>query len=185
MTLSTCPSIIFLQVRLPARVPLAQAAALAVAYGTAHVALSHRARLRPGHRVLVLGGAGGVGLAAVSIAKLLGARVAAVATGADKLAAVRAAGAELAIETPTSPGGLRKAMAAWAPRGVDVVIDPIGGPLSAEAAKCMGWGGQLVVIGFLAGVPPLLPANALLVKNQTIHGRAARNDDLPPSNDDI
>jgi len=156
---------------LPASAPLSAAAGLAVAYGTAHVALAHRCSLRAGQTLLVLGAAGGVGIAAIQIGLVLGARVAAVARGAAKAAALRAEGAELVIDSESLPaGGLKAALRSFAPKGVDVIFDPVGGALSAEALKCAAWGAQVAIIGFASGNIPKLPANVLLVKNITAHG---------------
>jgi len=120
------------------------AAGLAVAYGTAHVALDHRCGVRSGSTVLVLGAAGGVGLAAVQVAKALGARVAAVARGAAKAAALRAEGCEVVVDADAldaKKGGLKAALQAadpsFAPRGVDCVFDPVGGRALSDAMKCL------------------------------------------------
>ena len=158
---------------LPAGLSLEAAAALPVAYGTAHLSLVHRCRLRAGQTVLVLGAAGGVGIAAVQIARALGAKVVAVARGPRKLAALRAEGAEVVIDSDalSGPGALKKELeAAGVRKGVDVVFDPVGGDALTEALKCCAWGAQVAIIGFASGDIPKLAANTLLVKNVTAHG---------------
>ena len=157
-----------------------QAAAFPVAYGTSHVALVHRARLRSGQSVLVLGAAGGVGLAAVQIAKAAGATVVAVARGAAKCAALRDAGADVVIDSDALDGegsrrgtfeGLKEAVAgAGFPTGVDVLYDPVGGDGFKQGLRCVAWGGQVLTIGFASGEIPKLPLNLPLVKNITVHG---------------
>ncbi len=155
---------------LPPGVDLVPAAGLAVAYGTAHVALEHRCRVMPGQNVLVLGAAGGVGLAAVQLVKALGARVAAVARGEAKCAALHAEGADCVLDSATLKGSLKEALASFAPKGVHVIFDPVGGKALMDAMKCLAWGGQVAVIGFASGDIPKLPANLLLVKSITVHG---------------
>ena len=150
---------------------LEQAAALPVAYGTAHVALKHRCSLLPGQTVLVLGAAGGVGLAAVQLGRLLGARVIAVARGTVKCAALREEGADLVIDSSSlDKHGLRGPVSAFAPRGVDVLFDAVGGDLFKDAMRTLGWGARVAIIGFASGSIPSLAANVLLVKNVTVHG---------------
>lgn len=143
-----------------------EAAGFVVAYGTSHLALDHRARLQPGETLLVLGAAGGVGLTAVEIGARMGARVVAVARGADKLAVARAAGA---TETIDSEGGDLKA-AFKALGGVDVVYDAVGEPAASAALRALRPGGRYVVIGFAGGQVPQFPANLLLVKNIDVIG---------------
>jgi NADPH2:quinone reductase len=142
------------------------AAAFQVAYGTSHVALVHRARLAPGETLLVTGAAGGVGLTAVEIGRLLGARVVASARGADRLAVARAAGAEILIDSETAD--LKAELRALG--GVDVVYDTIGGETFAAALRATRPEGRLIPIGFAGGDVPQVPANLLLVKNLTVIG---------------
>lgn len=112
---------------LPPGVDVAAAAGLPIAFGTAHVALALRAGLRPGQVVLVLGAAGGVGLAAVALTKLMGGTVVAVAAGAAKGAAVRAAGADFWVDSADPKLDLRSAVKAVVPSGVDILFDTVGG----------------------------------------------------------
>ncbi len=152
-------------VRVPDAMPDTEAAGFLIAYGTSHLALDHRARLRPGETLLVLGAAGGVGLTAVEIGKLMGARVIASARGADKLAAAAAAGADHLIEADAD---LRAAVRDLG--GADVVYDPVGGAAFEAAMRATRPGGRLLPLGFASGEVPRIPANILLVKNLTVHG---------------
>jgi NADPH:quinone reductase len=149
----------------PGAMPDEAAAGFLIAYGTSHVALEHRARLRAGETLLVLGAAGGVGLTAVEIGKLMGARVIASARGADKLAAAGAAGADHLIDADADLRTEVKALG-----GADVVYDPVGGDQFDAALRAMRPGGRLLPIGFASGRVPQIPANILLVKNLTVHG---------------
>ncbi len=156
-------------VPIPDSMSFAEAAAFQIAYGTSHVALDHRARLRPGETLLVLGAAGGVGLTAVEIGKRMGATVIAVARGADRLAVVRAAGADHLIDSDSlAPGGLRDAVRALG--GADVVYDPVGGDLFTEALRATNPDGRILAMGFASGTVPPIAANHLLVKNLSVIG---------------
>jgi NADPH2:quinone reductase len=152
---------------LPLPLDLADAAAFAFTYGTSHHALVDRAQLKAGETVLVLGAAGGVGSAAVQIAKAVGARVVAAASSADKTAFCTRLGADLTIDT--SAGPLRDALKA---AGVtpDVVYDPVGGELAEPAFRSIGWRGRYLVVGFAAGPIPALPLNLALLKGASIVG---------------
>ncbi|MEM6945891.1 MAG: NADPH:quinone oxidoreductase family protein, partial [Pseudomonadota bacterium] len=142
------------------------AAALQVAYGTSEVALSHRARLRVGERLLVLGAAGGVGLTAVEIGALLGADVIAAARGRERLERAREKGAHHLIDTATQD--LREEVLALG--GADVVYDPVGGKQWEAALRATNPEGRLLPIGFASGEVPKIPANILLVKNLDVIG---------------
>lgn len=158
---------------LPAGLDVAAASTVPVVFGTTHLALRLRAKVQQGQTVLVLGASGGVGTAAVQISKLLGARVVAVTKGADKAAYLQRLGADAVIDTAAAAATgqrLHKLVAAAAPKGVDVVFDPVGGSALFEALKCVTWGAQYLVIGFASGDIPKVPANLLLVKNTTLHG---------------
>lgn len=150
----------------PAEMPFEQAAGFMVAYGTSHVALTHRARLKEGETLLVLGAAGGVGLTAVEIGARLGARVVAVARGAEKLKVAEAAGASVLIDSETAD--LKTAFKALG--GVDVVYDAVGEPAASAALRALRPEGRFVVIGFAGGGVPQFPANILLVKNIDVIG---------------
>ena len=153
-------------VTLPDEMPFDEAAGFLVAYGTSHLALTRRARLQPGERLVVLGAAGGVGLTAVEIGAELGAQVIAVARGPAKLEAAKSAGAHHLIDSEA--GGLREALKALG--GVDVVYDAVGGAQFTDAMRATRPEGRLLTIGFASGEVPKIPANHLLVKNITAIG---------------
>ena len=154
---------------LPDVVPLDVGAALGIAYGTSLHALKDCAGLQPGERLLVLGAAGGVGLAAVAIGKAMGARVIAAASTDDKLAACREAGADDLVNYTTQDLRLRLKELAGE-RGVDVVYDPVGGPYSEPALRSTAWGGRFLVVGFAAGEIPKIPLNLALLRERSIVG---------------
>lgn len=155
--------------RIPDRISLPQAACLPLTYGTAHAALHWRARLRAGETVLVLGAAGGVGLAAVEVACAAGARVIATGSTEDKRALALARGAHHAL--PAESESLRESvMTLTSGHGVDVVFDPVGGALGQEALRCVAAEGRFLVIGFASGEVPRTAFNVLLVKNVEVIG---------------
>lgn len=151
---------------LPPDMPFEQAAGFMVAYGTSHVALAHRARLKKGETLLVLGAAGGVGLTAVEIGAQMGARVIAVARGAEKLKIAEQAGASVLLDSETTD--LKSALKDLG--GVDVVYDAVGDPMATAALRALKPEGRFIVIGFAAGQVPQFPANILLVKNIEVIG---------------
>lgn len=160
-------------VKLPAslsQTKLEHASGLLVAAGTAWLSVHERGQLKRGETLLVLGAAGGVGVFCVQLGKLAGARVVAVARGADKCALLKDLGADAVIDsTNLGPGELRQAISKAAPQRVDVIFDPVGGQACQEALRCVNLAARLLVIGFAAGVPKV-PLNVALVKNLTIHG---------------
>ena len=149
-------------VRMPDGMDYRTGAAFPIAYGTSHLALTHRTRLRPGEVLLVLGAAGGVGLTAVEIGKALGATVIACARGAGKLAVARSRGADHLIDYGTED--IRERVKALT-GGADVVYDPVGGDASRAALRCLNFEGRLITLGFASGDIPQIAANYLLVKN--------------------
>ncbi len=151
---------------MPEGMSFEQAAGFQIAYGTSHLALAHRAALRAGETLVVLGAAGGVGLTAVEIGARMGARVVAVARGEDKLAVARAHGAQECLDAD-SPD-LRAALKALG--GADVIYDAVGGDLGTQAARALNRGGRYLVIGFASGRPPEIALNHALVKNIAVHG---------------
>lgn len=154
---------------LPKSMSFEQGAAYSVAYGTTYHGLKQGANLQPGETVLVLGAAGGVGYAAVDIAKAMGARVIAAASSEEKLAFAKQAGADETInyaeqtlkdEVKALTGG----------KGVDVVYDPVGGDLAEQALRACAWHGRYLVVGFASGDIPRLPLNLALLKEASIVG---------------
>lgn len=159
--------------RLPDGMSFEAAAAMGLVYQTAWFALVERGQYKRGETVLVGGAAGGVGLAAVQIAKGLGARVLAAVRSPDEAAVVREAGADAVIDlaVPDLREGLRAQVhAATDGHGADVVLDPLGADFFASALRAMAWCGRLVVIGFAAGEIPSLKVNYLLLKNIAVSG---------------
>jgi len=157
---------------IPDRMSFEEAGAFPVAYVSSHVALRWQARLEPGETLLVLGAAGGVGLTAVEIGKAMGARVIAAASTPEKLAVARERGADDVINYATEKLTDR-VMALTDGKGADVCFDPVGGELFDAALSSLGWGGRILLIGFVAGVPQI-PANRLLVKHRAALGSSLR-----------
>ena len=154
---------------MPEGMPFDIAGSFLMTYGTCWHALKDRAQLRAGETVLVLGAAGGIGIAAIEIAKALGAKVIAAASSADKLRACRDKGADATIDYSTED--LRERLKALTGRhGVDVVCDPVGGRFSEPALRSMAWRGRFLVIGFADGEIPRLPLNLPLLKGCSIVG---------------
>lgn len=153
-------------VKLPPKMSMVDAAAFQIAYGTSHVALGHRANLKPGETLLVLGAAGGVGLTAVEIGKLMGATVVACARGTEKLAAAQQSGADHLIDAKTQD--IRAEMKNLG--GADVVYDPVGGEQFEAAFRACKPEGRLIPIGFASGGVPQVKSNHLMVKNLSVLG---------------
>ena len=154
---------------LPSGVEYTVGASFGLTYATSYHALKDRAQLRAGETLLVLGAAGGVGLAAVELGRLMGARVIAAASSADKLGACLAHGADEAIDYQTED--LRERLKALTGgRGVDVVCDPVGGSYTEPALRSTAWRGRFVVLGFAAGEIPKIPLNLPLLKGFSIVG---------------
>jgi NADPH:quinone reductase len=147
----------------------ASAAAFLFTYATSHHALRDRAQLKAGETMLVLGAAGGVGLAAIEIGKALGARVIACASRDDKLAVCRQHGADDAIDY-TSEDLRERIKQSTGGRGVDVVFDPVGGAYTEPALRSTAWRGRLLTIGFATGEIPKIPLNLPLLKGCSIAG---------------
>ena len=146
-----------------------QAAGLTITYGTSLHALRNRAKVQPGEWLAVLGASGGVGLAAVELGALLGARVIACASSEDKLAIAREHGAERGILY--DPATLRDALKeATGGKGVDVVYDAVGDAFSEPAFRALTWRGRFLVVGFAAGEIPRLPLNIMLLKELDVMG---------------
>jgi NADPH:quinone reductase len=156
-------------VPLPEDADFAVAAAFTLAYGTSHHAVVDRAALKAGETMLVLGAAGGVGLAAVQIGKALGARVIAAASSDAKLAVCTEHGADATIQYERED--LRARIAALTDgRGPDVIYDPVGGGYAEPAFRSIGWRGRYLVVGFANGEIPKLPLNLVLLKGASVVG---------------
>jgi NADPH2:quinone reductase len=156
-------------VRMPDGLDFERAAGVIVTYGTTLYALQDRAQLRAGETLAVLGAAGGVGLAAVEIGKLMGARVIACASSAEKLAFTRQHGADMAVNYAEEDlkDALRRVTDG---RGPDVIYDPVGGSATEGALRAIAWGGRFLVVGFAAGEIPKLPLNLVLLKSCDVRG---------------
>ncbi|MEO7365391.1 MAG: NADPH:quinone oxidoreductase family protein [Sphingomicrobium sp.] len=162
--------------RLPAERSFEDGAALLLTYATSIHALADRGRLQPGQTLLVLGAAGGVGLAAVELGKAMGARVVAAVSSEEKAAAARDAGADEVLIYPPGPFDRdgQKALSeqfkgAVGPAGADVIFDPVGGDYAEPALRSIGWEGRYLVVGFPAGIPKL-PLNLTLLKSCDVCG---------------
>jgi NADPH2:quinone reductase len=154
---------------LPAKMSFEEGAAFVLTYGTSDHALRDRASLSAGETLLVLGAAGGVGVAAIEIGKALGARVIACASSDEKLAVCREHGADETINYAAED--LRERIKALTNgRGPDVVYDPVGGPYTELAFRSIAWRGRLLVVGFAAGEIPKLPLNLALLKGASVVG---------------
>jgi len=154
---------------IPEGMDFKSAAAFVLTYGTSDHALRDRGALRAGETLLVLGAAGGVGLAAIEIGKALGARVIACASSDEKLAVCREHGADATINYAAED--LRERIKSLTERrGVDVIYDPVGGAYSEPAFRSIAWRGRLLVVGFAAGEIPKLPLNLALLKGASVVG---------------
>ena len=154
---------------MPEQMDFVTASAFVMVYGTSHYALKDRAKLQPGETLLVLGAAGGVGLAAVELGKVMGAHVIAAASSEEKLAIGRQHGADECINY-TSEDLKERVKTLTEGRGVDVIFDPVGGAYSEAALRGMAWEGRHLVIGFAAGDIPRIPLNLALLKGCSIVG---------------
>jgi len=162
-------------VRMPESMPFEEAAALLMTYGTSHYALKNRAVLRPGEKLLVLGAAGGVGLAAVELGRAMGAEVIAAASSQEKVDFAISKGAHKGLVYPQNPLS-KDQQRAFAEQikeisggGVDVVYDGVGGDYAEPAVRALNWEGRFLVIGFPAGIPKL-PLNLTLLKSCQVVG---------------
>ena len=154
---------------LPSGFAFDDAAAFLCTYGTSHHALVDRAQLKAGETVLVLGAAGGVGTAAIQIAKAVGARVIAAASSDEKCALCRTLGADASINY-TSADLREQIKAVTEGKGPDVVYDPVGGAMAEPVFRSIAWRGRYLVIGFAAGAIPALPLNLALLKGASLVG---------------
>jgi NADPH2:quinone reductase len=154
---------------MPHSMDFTTASAFVMTYGTSHHALKDRAQLKPGETLLVLGAAGGVGLAAVEIGKVMGAHVIAAASSDEKLEVCKLHGADEVINY-TSGDLKERIKQLTGGKGVDVAFDPVGGDFSEPVLRSMAWGGRFLVIGFAAGDIPRIPLNLPLLKVYSIVG---------------
>lgn len=153
----------------PKNLSFEEAASFVMVYGTSYYGLKQRGQLQAGETLLVLGAAGGVGMAALELGKLMGAKVIAAASSDDKLAICKERGADFVINY--SDGNLKdKVKEITAGQGADVIYDPVGGDLFLQAARCVNWGGRILVIGFASGTIPQLPVNLTLLKSSSVVG---------------
>ena len=160
-------------IKLPASLPFEEAASMALVYDTAYFALKDRGRIQPGETVLVLGATGGVGLAAIQLAKAFGAKVLAAVASKDKEDIVHTAGADAIIDlsVPDLHESLRaQVFALTDKKGVDIIVDMLGGDMFDAAVRALAWCGRLIVIGFASGRIPSLKMNYVLVKNIEVSG---------------
>jgi NADPH2:quinone reductase len=156
-------------IKIPGGLDFDRAAGLSVTYGTTLHALKDRARLKPGETLAVLGASGGVGLAAIELSKIMGARVIACASSADKIAFARQHGADDGIDYGTQD--LKEALRGVTQgKGADVIYDPVGGAYAEAALRSIAWQGRYLVIGFAAGEIPKLPLNLVLLKGCDLLG---------------
>ena len=154
---------------MPESMDFVPASAFVLTYGTSYHALKDRAQLKPGETLLVLGASGGVGIAAVQLGKMMGARVIAAASTAEKLQVCKDNGADELIRYGEEDLRARvKELTSG--KGVDVVYDPVGGPYSEPALRDMAWNGRFLVVGFAAGDIPKVPLNLTLLKGCSIVG---------------
>jgi NADPH2:quinone reductase len=156
---------------LPDFVSFATAAALPLNYLTAHFSLVRRAKLQPGETVLVQGAAGGVGSASCDVAAALGARVIGVVSSTEKVAIAEAAGAHHVVLADGFAAKLRQLTDG---RGVDVIVDPVGGERFTDSLRSLAREGRLLVVGFAGGEIPVVKTNRLLLTNTTVMGAATR-----------
>ena len=156
-------------IRIPDRLDFDRAAGICITYGTTLHALKDRAKLKSGETLAVLGASGGVGLAAIELGKIMGARVIACASSDEKLAFARKHGADEVINY--SSDDLKEALRrVTGGRGADVIYDPVGGPYTEPALRSISWQGRFLVVGFAAGEIPKLPFNLVLLKGCDVLG---------------
>ena len=153
----------------PKSISFQVAAGLSTTYGTSYYALKQRAQLSKGETLLVLGAAGGVGLAAVQLGKIMGAKVIAAASSTEKLQIAKSHGADELIDY--SDGELKeKVKALTGGKGADVIYDPVGGELFDQCMRCVNWYGRILVVGFVGGDIPRVPTNLILLKSCQVIG---------------
>ena len=153
----------------PKKMSFAQASGISTTYGTSYYALKQRANLQAGETLLVLGAAGGVGIAAVELGRAMGARVIAAASSPEKLEVAKQAGAHELIDY--SDGELKEKVKALTDgKGADVIYDPVGGDYFEQCLRCINWYGRLLIVGFVGGDIPRAPTNLILLKSCQLVG---------------
>ena len=155
---------------IPPAIAMADAVAAQIVFQTAHLTLHHRGALRAGETVLVLGAAGGVGTATLQLAKLAGARVIAVAGGAEKARRCRELGADAAIDHRATPDVAAEVRALTGGRGAELVVDPVGGEAFEQARRCVAVDGRILVVGFASGGVPAVALHHVLMKSFAVVG---------------
>jgi len=158
---------------MPESMSFADAAAMGIAYPTAHFAIVERGQYQPGETILVNGAAGGVGIAAIQVGKALGATVVASVGSAEKAALAKQHGADHVVRTdvPNLRDAFRdQVLAAVGKRGVDIIVDPVGGDVFDASLRVIAWSGRLIIVGFAEGRIPEVKAGHLLVKNIALLG---------------
>jgi NADPH2:quinone reductase len=156
-------------IKIPGTLDFDRAAGISITYGTTFHALKDRAELKRGESLAVLGAAGGVGLAAIELGKIMGAQVIACASSDEKIAFARKHGADEGINY--SNDDLKEALRRVTDgRGADVIYDPVGGPYTEPALRAIAWKGRFLVVGFAAGEIPKLPLNLVLLKGCDVRG---------------
>ncbi|MFV0475420.1 MAG: NADPH:quinone oxidoreductase family protein [Pikeienuella sp.] len=154
--------------RIPDAMSFEEASAINLVYGTSYHALKDRAQLKPGETIFILGAAGGVGLAAVELAKAMGAKVIAGASSEEKLAIAKEHGADMGLNY--AKHDIKEKLRELSGGGVDVVYDPVGDKLAEPAFRALDWEGRFLVVGFAGGEIPRLPLNLALLKSADIRG---------------
>jgi NADPH2:quinone reductase len=155
---------------IPDRMSFEHACAIPIVYGTSYLSLVPRGMLKAGETVLITAAAGGIGIASIQIAKALGARVIALAGGEEKLEIVRGLGADVAIDYRGDEDWVERVREETQGRGVDVVIENVGGDIFDGCTRCIAWEGRLVIVGFSSGDIPLVKANRILLKHISLVG---------------
>lgn len=155
--------------KIPDAMSFTHAAALPIAYGTAHLCIAARGRLEPHETLLVTAAAGGVGIATIQLAKAVGARVIALAGGAEKIEIVKRAGADVGIDY-RAEDWIERVREETDGRGADVIVENVGGEIFEGCTRCIAWGGRLVVCGFAGGKIPSIRTNRILLKHISLVG---------------
>jgi NADPH2:quinone reductase len=155
--------------KIPDVMPFAHAAAIPIVYGTSQLCLAERGSLQPGETLLVTAAAGGVGLACIQLGKAMGARVIALAGGAEKIEITKQAGADIGIDY-REEDWVERVKEETDGRGADVIVENVGGEIFDGCTRCIAWGGRLVICGFAGGDIPSIRTNRILLKHISLVG---------------